>query len=136
MVDIKLESQKSTAGGSGVRQIDAVGRRWYTDLFKASVVEQCARSGVSVAKVALGHGLNANLVRKWINADRVERGIDDASGLPVALIPVSVSDSLQQPGRGDCVVMPALELRVGKVAVSLLSGATAEQLRAIVQALQ
>ena len=136
MVDIKLESQKSTAGGSGVRRVDAVGRRWYTDQFKASVVEQCARSGVSVAKVALGHGLNANLVRKWINAGRVERRIDDASRLPVTLIPVSVSDSPQQPGRGDCVVMPALELRVGKLAVSLSSGATAEQLRAIVQALQ
>ncbi len=136
MVDTKLESQKSTAGGSGVRQIDAMGRRWYTDHFKASVVEQCARSGVSVAKVALGHGLNANLVRKWINAGRVERRIDDASRLPVALIPVSVSDSPQQPARGVCVVMPALELRVGKLAVSLSSGATAEQLRAIVQALQ
>ncbi len=88
------------------------------------------------AKVALGHGLNANLVRKWINAGRVERRIDDASSLPVALIPVSVSDSPQQPARGVCVVMPALELRVGKLAVSLSSGATAEQLRAIVQALQ
>ena len=136
MVDIKLESQKSTAGGSGVRQIDAVGRRWYTDQFKASVVEQCARSGVSVAKVALGHGLNANLVRKWINAGRVERRIDGASGLPFALIPVSVSDSPQQPARDGSIVMPALELRVGKLAVSLSSGATAEQLRAIVQALQ
>ncbi len=68
-----MESQKSMAGGSGVRQIDAMGRRWYTDQFKASVVEQFARSGLSVAKVALGHGLNANLVRKWINAGRVER---------------------------------------------------------------
>jgi transposase-like protein len=86
--------------------------------------------------VALGHGLNANLVRKWINADRFGRRNDDASSLPVALIPVSVSDSPQRPARGDCIVMPALELRVGKVAVSLLSGATAEQLRAIVQALQ
>ncbi len=136
MVDTKLESQKSTAGGTGVRQIDALGRRWYTAQFKASVVEQCARSGVSVAKVALGHGLNANLVRKWINADRVERRVDDASGLPVALIPVSVSDAPQQPERAGCIVMPALELRVGNVAVSLSPGATAEQLRAIVQALQ
>ena len=136
MVDTKLESQKTTAGGSGVRQIDAVGRRWYTDQFKASVVEQCARSGVSVAKVALGHGLNANLVRKWINAGHVEQRIDHGSGQPVALIPVSVSDMPQQSARDDRIVMPALELRVGKLVVSLSSGSTAEQLSAIVQALQ
>ncbi|GAA0782486.1 hypothetical protein GCM10009108_25300 [Castellaniella ginsengisoli] len=33
---------------------------------KAQIVAQCRQPGVSVAGVALSHGINANLVRKWI----------------------------------------------------------------------
>jgi transposase len=50
----------------GVRQVDAAGRRWYTQAFKAQVVTACRQPGASVARVALEHGLNANLVRKWL----------------------------------------------------------------------
>ncbi len=48
-------------------------RRRHTDEFKAAVVAECARPGVSIARVALSHGLNANLLRKWVvNGERVE----------------------------------------------------------------
>ncbi|WP_083438250.1 transposase [Caldimonas brevitalea] len=30
------------------------------------VVEECLRPGVSIAAVALAHGLNANMLRKWV----------------------------------------------------------------------
>jgi len=50
----------------GVRQVDAAGRRWYTKAFKAQVVAACRQPGASVARVSLEHGLNANLVRKWL----------------------------------------------------------------------
>ena len=33
--------------------------------FKSQVLRQCEQPGVSVAAIALAHGLNANLVRKW-----------------------------------------------------------------------
>jgi transposase-like protein len=33
---------------------------------KVQIVAQCRQPGVSVAGVALSHGINANLVRKWI----------------------------------------------------------------------
>ena len=33
---------------------------------KASVVEECQRPGVSIAAIALRHGLNANMLRKWV----------------------------------------------------------------------
>ncbi len=39
-------------------------RRHGADL-KARVLAECAAPGASVAKVALAHGLNANLVHKW-----------------------------------------------------------------------
>ena len=41
-------------------------RRSYPKPLKAQIVAQCRQPGVSVASVALSHGINANLVRKWI----------------------------------------------------------------------
>nr|WP_278362678.1 transposase [Stutzerimonas kunmingensis] len=45
-------------------------RRTFPKAFKAQVIEECAQSGASVAGVALSHGLNANLVHKWIRKQR------------------------------------------------------------------
>ena len=41
-------------------------RRSYPKSFKAQVIQECAQPGASIASVALGHSLNANLVHKWI----------------------------------------------------------------------
>lgn len=34
--------------------------------FKQMVIAKCVQPGVSVAAVALAHGLNANMLRKWV----------------------------------------------------------------------
>jgi len=39
----------------------------YSNSFKAQVVQECLQPGVSMASVVLRHGINANLVRKWIS---------------------------------------------------------------------
>ncbi len=41
-------------------------RRTYSTEFKQKIVQDCKLQGVSIASVALQHGLNANLVSKWI----------------------------------------------------------------------
>ncbi|SDN56151.1 Transposase [Pseudomonas antarctica] len=41
-------------------------RRSYSKSFKAQVIQECAQPGASIASIALGHSLNANLVHKWI----------------------------------------------------------------------
>lgn len=41
-------------------------RRRYTNEYKARLVAQCQQPHVSVAAIALSHGINANLLRKWI----------------------------------------------------------------------
>ena len=43
-------------------------RRPHSGELKARVLAECSQQGVSVAKVALAHGLNANLVHKWRRA--------------------------------------------------------------------
>ncbi len=53
---------------------------------KREIVELCLKPGASVAGVALSHGVNANLVRKWIGKYRAgEWGESDAPLLPVAV---------------------------------------------------
>jgi transposase len=52
-------------------------RRVHGAEFKAQVLAECEEPGASVAAVALTHGLNVNLLRKWL----VGRGIK-RTGLP------------------------------------------------------
>jgi transposase len=56
-------------------------RRVHGAEFKARVLAECQQPGASVAAVALAHGLNVNLVRKWL----VGRGIK-RTGLPAQRI--------------------------------------------------
>lgn len=49
--------------------VDLMGRRRrrrHTAEFKAAVIQECLRPGVSIAAVALAHSLNANMLRKWV----------------------------------------------------------------------
>ncbi|MBA1220835.1 transposase [Pseudomonas fulva] len=38
----------------------------YSKMLKAQIVQKCLLPDVSIASVALRHGINANLVRKWV----------------------------------------------------------------------
>jgi transposase len=42
------------------------GRRRYDPASKRRLVEACLQPGVSLAAVAMQHGVNANLLRKWV----------------------------------------------------------------------
>jgi transposase-like protein len=45
-------------------------RRRHTAVFKAAAIAACLEPHASVAAVALGRQLNANLLRKWVKAAR------------------------------------------------------------------
>mgnify|MGYP001314577095 CR=1 FL=1 len=64
-------------------------RRVHGAEFKAQVLQECRQPGASVAAVALAHGLNVNLVRKWL----VGRGLK-RTGL-VAPRQVAAAPSMQ-----------------------------------------
>lgn len=59
-------------------------RRVHSAEFKAQVLQACRQPDASVAGVALSHGLNVNLVRKWL----VGRGVKRA-GLTIGSAPVA-----------------------------------------------
>ena len=90
-------------------------RRRHSAEFKAMVVGECRRLGVSVAAVALAHGLNANMLRKWVREAEAEpRGVEPqaavAEELPqplplfAVLRPVAVAQSAIGPfGSAPCL---------------------------------
>jgi transposase len=51
----------------------AATRRRYDDEHKAQVVAECNAPGASVAKVAMSHGINANVVHRWRQLARQAR---------------------------------------------------------------
>lgn len=101
---------------SGVRT-----RRMHTEEFKAEIVRQCRGPGVSVSGVALAHGLNANLVRNWLNGVGVRAETDEPKlieaskrtsapsfiGLPIGALPVqSIHVELVRGSTRICVDWP------------------------------
>jgi transposase len=48
-------------------------RRCFDPQAKLELVQACMQPGVSVARLALDHGVNANLLRKWIRDYERER---------------------------------------------------------------
>jgi len=49
-----------------IRRPATNGRRTYSLAAKRALVQLCSRPGTSVAGVALAHGINANLLRRWM----------------------------------------------------------------------
>ena len=47
-------------------------RRYYSPELKSQVVAQCQISGASVAGIALAHGINANIVHRWLREQAEE----------------------------------------------------------------
>ena len=74
---------------SAAKPLEAAGRRQHRKHAisdKRRIVELCLKPGASVAGVALAHGVNANLVRKWIGKYRA----GEYGELGVPLLPVRV----------------------------------------------
>jgi transposase len=118
MVDTKKGA--SRAGSvSGVR-VNRTGRRTYTPGYKADVVRQCLKPGVSVAGIALAHGLNANLVRRWIV--RQQRALVDLqSKPPPVMLPVTIdAGSSSAAARvGDQIDAAATRRRSGAATIEI-----------------
>ena len=93
-------------------------RRRHSAEFKAKVVEECARPGVSMAAVALAHGLNANLLRRWV----VEKKWLDTSAGPATspaqqeFLALPLVAGVQQP---PAVADIRIELRRGATTVTM-----------------
>ena len=124
--------------------MNRTGRRSYTPEYKRGVVEQCAKSGVSVAGVALAHGINANLLRRWIVRQR-RALVGTSAESPAVLLPVSVqrvSPAHDAPGADDVRtttrarrVDATIEIELYGARIHLRGGVDAQALCAVLDVL-
>ncbi len=87
-------------------------REYRTTEEKRLVVEQTLKPGVSVAAVALAHGINANQVfhwRKLYEAGQLEStaamAVHDAAARPARLLSVTMSDDAERQAPGAAAAM-------------------------------
>ena len=64
-------------------------RRRYGEPLKARVLAECAAPGASVAKVAMAHGINANVVHRWRQLAR--EGAQVTVAKPSEFVPVAIA---------------------------------------------
>lgn len=94
-------------------------RRIHSDEFKARAVASCMQPGMSMAAVAMAHGVNANLLRRWVREAELKssaRAVGEIAprsaqpatsqalfvplGLPAPDVPASVADIRIELQRG------------------------------------
>jgi transposase len=120
------------------------GRRRYDPASKRRLVEACLQPGVSLAGLALEHGVNANLLRKWV----AKRQLENGNGQPEVRAPIApsfipVRAPSPSPTRSDEMAVCATERSCGgRLTASMPNGVTlsleggdAQLLSAIIEAL-
>lgn len=94
-------------------------RRFHSDEFKGKVVAACKPIGTSIAAVAMAHGINANLARRWIvAAERRCSGQSTAvtsngNVAPPSFVPVTLAPTVALPAE------IRIELRRGATIVNV-----------------
>ena len=79
-------------------------RRSHSAELKARVLGECSQQGASIAKVALAHGLNANLVHKWRRAAEAATTRFTALALPPQPAPLAPPDIRIELRRGATIM--------------------------------
>ncbi len=113
------------------------GRCLYNKAAKRELARRCQQPGVSLSRLALAHGLNANVLRRWVDElsgkpRRAQRALG-ASGTAVTLLPVSVEQP--KPVRSSVAGNGYLEITVGRSMVRVHGKIDAESLRVVLDCL-
>ena len=116
------------------------GRRYFSAAHKRAVVQKCLVPGASLAAVALSHGFNANLVRKWVRQFQ-ERDLSTKL-VPVVVTPqaplaktAKTATRVVRIARSKSKsVRSLLELQIGATRL-VLRGMDLEQLRVVLDTL-
>jgi transposase len=92
---------------------DRGGRCKYDPQAKTELIQECMKPGVSVARIALQHGINANLLRAWITKAQSVNAIamqisstKDALDTVQAFVPVML----------ETTVVPELQVNIAATA--------------------
>lgn len=95
-------------------------RRTHSGEFKASAVASCLQPGMSMAAVAMAHGINANLLRRWVREAEMTHGADATGTLtapnPAVKATAFVPMQLPAPSAAPDI---RIELRRGATAITV-----------------
>lgn len=83
-------------------------RSSYPKPFKAQVVQQCLQPGATVSSVAISHGINANVIRKWLPLYR-----DQLPAALPAFVPLRATPKQQTQG------LAIIELLLGEQLITV-----------------
>jgi len=118
--------------GPSVERVMRNGKRIFSTTFKVWLVRQASEPEVSVAGLALKHGVNANQLRRWMRLQHLHA----TPRLP-AVLPVTVSEL---PGRSEpqcsASAVAAIEIELAGAVVRVPDGVDERQLRTVLQALR
>ncbi len=88
-----------------VRLVGRDGRRRYDPASRDRLVAACLEPGVSVSRLALEHGVNANLLRKWIKKAKEVRPLPPSS--TSAFVPIRVTTDRSLPMQSSALDRPS-----------------------------
>ena len=117
-------------------------RRTYTPQFKSELLTACKQPGASIAALALQHGMNANVLHRWLKDHRQGSSLLSDEIPAPAFIPIDLAASLPMLGRDSEPSAPpssiCIELQHHAMKVTLhwpvdAAGACAQMLRALLR---
>ena len=136
MVSTMLSSgPKLIEAAEGVERVHRNGKRVFAQGYKDSLVDRCLQPGTSVSRVALEYGINANLLRKWVDK-RAPRLLGLATLVPVTIAAATseVRPAVAAPTSGSRPSVGVIEIELGKVRVRLRGEVDAQRLALVLEA--
>ena len=101
MTQTDAKDRNSKRAGDGAQAWRHGPRRYFPIEQKLAIVAECSVSGATLSSVALKHGLNANMVRKWVVRHRAGTlavgSVPRPSMIPVVLPAATPSDRDTKP---------------------------------------
>lgn len=94
-------------------------RRFYSPELKARVVAQCRADGASIAAVALAHGINANIVHRWLREHPATTPKSTEPFIPLNLPPSEVEDDAPVRAVGSSTADIHVEIRRGAAVITV-----------------
>ena len=88
-------------------------RRFYSPELKTQVVAECQAQGASVAGVALAHGINANIVHRWLR----ERACQFQAVAPQEFLPLTL-EAAAAPAKAERDIRIEVRRSTGSVTVN------------------
>ena len=99
-------------------------RRQHSKEFRQKVIAASRQPGVSISAVALAHGLNASLLRRWIKAHPEQSGVGQAWPTRAIKEPLRIMPAAPEPGADQDEAPIRIDIRRSGLAVQIAWPAT------------